>query len=110
MSSDLFICMRSSNDTQPCSPFLSGLSVQNPGRSDGNEGGAGGVASGAAELVKNLLRQAAAGGTAPPPQAEQRPRAFFGGGHTLGSEDTESTYVPDPSGANNDDEEGQFNR
>jgi UBX domain-containing protein 1 len=80
--------------------FQSGISVQNPGR-----GGGGPVAGG--DIVRNLLRQAAAGGMAAPPQPQERPRAFFGGGHVLGSEDTESSFVPDPN-AKPEEEDGQL--
>ncbi|RXW20492.1 hypothetical protein EST38_g5365 [Candolleomyces aberdarensis] len=65
----------------------SGISVQNPGQADRGSGG---------DLVQDLLRRAARGGMAPPPE-EPRSRAFFGGGHTLGSDEVESTFVPDPS-------------
>ncbi|TBU26883.1 hypothetical protein BD311DRAFT_808092 [Dichomitus squalens] len=68
----------------------SGISVQNPDRAGAAPGG---------NLVRDLLRRAAEAGPPVVPQgapAAQR-RAFFGGGHTLGSDEVESTYVPDPS-------------
>jgi UBX domain-containing protein 1 len=40
---------------------------------------------------------------APPPE-EPRRHAFFGGGHTLGSDEVESTFVPDPTAS----EEGEY--
>lgn len=91
----------------------SGISVQNP-----NSARPGG------RLVRDILRQAAEyavqrlhhffpiltktsvfrrGGVAPPPDA-RRAGPFSGGGHTLGSDEVESTYVPDPT-AN----DGEFN-
>jgi hypothetical protein len=33
-----------------------------------------------------------------PPPAESAKTAFRGGGHTLGSDEVESTYVPGPDG------------
>ncbi|KAK7443497.1 protein phosphatase regulator [Stygiomarasmius scandens] len=71
----------------------SGLSVQNPnsGRRDGPAGG----------MVEDLLRRAARAG--PPPDRQQSgSRAFGGGGHTLGSDEVESTYIPDPDAPEDD--------
>ncbi|KAI1788231.1 hypothetical protein LXA43DRAFT_1026165 [Ganoderma leucocontextum] len=68
----------------------SGISVQNPDRAGPAPGG---------NLVRDLLRRAAeAGPPVAPPGAAPLPqrRNFFGGGHTLGSDEVESTYVPDP--------------
>ncbi|PIL32473.1 hypothetical protein GSI_05176 [Ganoderma sinense ZZ0214-1] len=67
----------------------SGISVQNPDRAGPAPGG---------NLVRDLLRRAAEAGPPVAPQGapEPQPRAFFGGGHTLGSDEVESTYVPDP--------------
>jgi len=31
------------------------------------------------------------------PEDSPRPTAFFGGGHTLGSDDTPSSFIPDPN-------------
>ncbi|KAF8646010.1 hypothetical protein AX16_007436 [Volvariella volvacea WC 439] len=70
----------------------SGISVQNPDRQRSVPGG---------DMVRDLLRRAAQAGP-PPPGHEQasasRPRqtAFTGGGHTLGSDEVPSTYIPDP--------------
>jgi len=68
----------------------SGISVQNPDR-PGVPGG---------NMVRDLLRRAAEAG--PPPGAlpsgpGSRPAFFSGGGHTLGSDEVESTYIPDPT-------------
>ncbi|KAJ4001223.1 hypothetical protein F5050DRAFT_1796785 [Lentinula boryana] len=46
-------------------------------------------------MVRDILRRAAEGGG--PAPAEPVSRRFFGGGHTLGSDEVESTYLPDPS-------------
>ncbi|EJD00540.1 uncharacterized protein FOMMEDRAFT_54215, partial [Fomitiporia mediterranea MF3/22] len=64
----------------------SGLSVQNPNRS-----GDGPDASGA-DLVRSLLKKAADASAGPAPRS-----AFSGSGHTLGSDDVESQFVPDPN-------------
>ncbi|KAI8976340.1 hypothetical protein BD414DRAFT_496628 [Trametes punicea] len=79
----------------------SGISVQNPDRPAAVPGG---------NLVRDLLRRAAeAGPPAPQPggAAPSQRRAFFGGGHTLGSDDVESQYVPDPesTGAGHSEED-----
>ncbi|KDQ58127.1 hypothetical protein JAAARDRAFT_34938 [Jaapia argillacea MUCL 33604] len=68
----------------------SGLNVQNPDRAGSVPGG---------DLVRNLLRRAAEAG---PPPGMANPGAaqhgiFAGGGHTLGSDEVESTYIPDPN-------------
>ena len=34
----------------------------------------------------------------PEPEGGRKPSAFSGGGYTLGSDEVESTYVPDPNG------------
>jgi len=53
-------------------------------------------------MVRDLLRRAAEAG--PPPAAPERSsHVFSGGGHTLGSDEVESTYIPDP----NAEEEGE---
>ena len=86
----------------------SGISVQNPDRAGSAPGG---------NLVRDLLRRAAEyvfespaayknlmrplycrAGPPIAPQGAPAPqrRAFFGGGHTLGSDEVESTFVPDP--------------
>lgn len=73
----------------------SGVSIQGPGGREGNE------SPGARDLVRNLLRRAAEGGAAP----SQQPRSsvFSGGGHVLGSDDVESSFVPDPNAQGEDD-------
>lgn len=70
----------------------SGINVQNPDARAGRTPGGG--------LVRNLLRRAAEGGMAPDPNAEPaHSSAFTGGGHTLGSDDVQSSYIPDPNAA-----------
>jgi len=68
----------------------SGISIQNPDRPGG------GVPGG--NMVRDLLRRAAEAG---PPSSSQssgpRPGFFSGGGHTLGSDEVESTFIPDPN-------------
>ncbi|CAE6508094.1 unnamed protein product [Rhizoctonia solani] len=68
----------------------SGLSVQNPEASR----------RGPPNLVRDIFKKAAEGSSAnPPAPANDEPRSsvFAGGGHTLGSDETESTYIPDPN-------------
>ncbi|CCM00209.1 uncharacterized protein FIBRA_02237 [Fibroporia radiculosa] len=67
----------------------SGISVQNPDRPGATPGG---------NLVRDLLRRAAEAG--PPSSATSdsvRSTVFSGGGHTLGSDEVESQFIPDPS-------------
>ncbi|KAG1893622.1 uncharacterized protein F5891DRAFT_1065655 [Suillus fuscotomentosus] len=66
----------------------SGISVQNPNSASARPGG---------RLVRDILRQAAEGGMAPPPDARRAAGPFSGGGHILGSDEVESSYVPDPT-------------
>ncbi|OBZ73369.1 UBX domain-containing protein 1 [Grifola frondosa] len=73
----------------------SGISVQNPDRPGAVPGG---------NLVRDLLRRAAEAGPAPAGEPV-RSRAFFGGGHTLGSDEVESTYIPDPDAPSAPEEE-----
>jgi len=69
----------------------SGINVQNPDRRGGGAGG--GVPGG--NMVRDLLRRAAEAG--PPPTAEGGSRTFTGGGHRLGSDEVDSSYIPDPT-------------
>ncbi|KAJ7454625.1 hypothetical protein B0H11DRAFT_2069234 [Mycena galericulata] len=62
----------------------SGISVQNPGR--------GRVPGG--DLVRDLLRRAEQEGSAIPQSSQSRPSAFSGAGHTLGDNDTPSSFIP----------------
>jgi UBX domain-containing protein 1 len=55
-------------------------------------------------LVKNLLRRAAEAGP-PSDAAQQGSSAFSGGGHRLGSDEVESSYIPDPNAAANSEAE-----
>jgi UBX domain-containing protein 1 len=49
-------------------------------------------------LMRDLLARAQNDRSLEPePEGTQRPSAFSGGGYTLGSDDVESTYVPDPN-------------
>jgi UBX domain-containing protein 1 len=69
----------------------SGLSIQNPERANRTPGGG---------VVRDLLRRAAETGQREPAQSSSqgsRLAAFFGGGHTLGSDEVDSTYIPDPN-------------
>ncbi|CUA67318.1 UBX domain-containing protein 1 [Aspergillus nidulans FGSC A4] [Rhizoctonia solani] len=69
----------------------SGLSVQNPEA----------ARRGPPNLVRDIFKKAAEGSNAhaaaAPANDEPRSSTFSGGGHTLGSEDIESTYIPDPN-------------
>ncbi|KAF7792011.1 hypothetical protein EIP86_003038 [Pleurotus ostreatoroseus] len=65
----------------------SGVSIQNPN--------AGGPPMPGGQIVRDLLQRATEGGMAAPPEPERSP-IFHGGGHTLGGEDSESRYIPDP--------------
>ncbi|KAF8152265.1 hypothetical protein B0H34DRAFT_724522 [Crassisporium funariophilum] len=65
----------------------SGLSIENPDSRRSVPGG---------DMVRDLLRRAAQAGA--PEAAPARPSgAFGGGGHTLGSDEVESSYIPDPT-------------
>ncbi|TFK68923.1 SEP-domain-containing protein [Pluteus cervinus] len=66
----------------------SGISVENPDRPRGVPGG---------NLVQDLLRRAAQPGPASPTAPSSRSHVFSGGGHTLGSDDVPSEYIPDPN-------------
>ncbi|KIY45165.1 SEP-domain-containing protein [Fistulina hepatica ATCC 64428] len=74
----------------------SGISVQNPDRP-----GSSSIPGG--DMVRNLLRRAAEAGPAPAPPSDS-PRWFTGGGHTLGSDDVPSAFIPDPNQPNATDE------
>ncbi|KIK65138.1 hypothetical protein GYMLUDRAFT_71027 [Collybiopsis luxurians FD-317 M1] len=75
----------------------SGISVQNPDRP-----GASGVPGG--NMVRDLLRRAAEYEPGPPPIAETVSHSFVGGGHRLGSDEVESSYVPDPNASQSQEE------
>jgi len=67
----------------------SGLSVQNPNSASRVPGG---------NMVRDLLRRAAEAGPPPGESPGSSGRGFFsGGGHTLGSDEVESTFIPDPN-------------
>ncbi|KAF8953673.1 hypothetical protein BDZ97DRAFT_1871242 [Flammula alnicola] len=73
----------------------SGISIENPDRQRAIPGG---------NMVRDLLRRAAQAG--PPVETPARPSgAFTGGGHTLGSDEVESSYIPDPSAEEGEEEE-----
>ncbi|KAJ7160016.1 SEP-domain-containing protein [Mycena crocata] len=69
----------------------SGISVENPDAP--RRRGPGG------DLVRDLLRRAAETGAAPAVQTSTG-GAFSGGGHTLGSDEVESSFIPDPLAVN----------
>ncbi|KAG2155278.1 uncharacterized protein EDB93DRAFT_1129869 [Suillus bovinus] len=73
----------------------SGISVQNPNSASARPGG---------RLVSDILRQAAEGGMAPPPDARRAAGPFSGGGHILGGDEVESSYVPDPTAKDDEDD------
>lgn len=81
-------------DDEPVNLFAggerSGLSVENP---DARR------RSGPPNLVRDIFRKAAEGSSSGAGAEPSAPRSnlFAGGGHTLGSEDVESTYIPDPN-------------
>ncbi|KAL0948013.1 hypothetical protein HGRIS_010635 [Hohenbuehelia grisea] len=67
----------------------SGISVENPDRGRNLPGG---------DMVRDLLRRASEAAPAPgPAQAPPRSMVFTGGGHRLGSDEVESSFVPDPN-------------
>ncbi|KAF7291110.1 p47 protein isoform c [Mycena indigotica] len=67
----------------------SGISIQNPesARRDNIPGG---------QMVRDLIRRAEETGPAVA-NAEERSTIFSGGGHTLGSDEVESQFIPDPN-------------
>ncbi|GAA5985491.1 hypothetical protein JCM10908_006996 [Rhodotorula pacifica] len=75
----------------------SGLSVENP--DDARRRG------GVSDMLKNILQQARegssrlAGGEEAPAAGPSGSSFFTGSAHTLGSDETPSTYIPDPTGA-----------
>jgi len=66
----------------------SGVSIQNPDAPGAAPGG---------NLVRDILRKAAEGSREAPPPAASSSSAFTGGGHTLGSDEVESSFIPDPN-------------
>ena len=80
-------------------PFLtnvfSGINIQNPDRG-------GPEAASGRGLMRDLLARALNDRPLEPePEGALRSSAFQGGGYTLGSDEVESTFVPDPNGAPN---------
>ncbi|TKA54501.1 hypothetical protein B0A53_03194 [Rhodotorula sp. CCFEE 5036] len=82
----------------------SGLSVENP--DDARRRGGGGGGGGVSDMLKNILQQAregssrlAGGEDAPAAAASSGSSSSFftGSAHTLGSDETPSTYIPDPT-------------
>jgi UBX domain-containing protein 1 len=77
--------------------FCSGINVQNPDRESDVPG---------RNLMRDLLARAL-NDRPPEPEPEpertgaQRSAAFSGAGYTLGSDEIESTYIPDPDGPPN---------
>jgi hypothetical protein len=74
--------------------LVSGINIQNPNRESDAPG---------RSLMRDLLARALnERPTEPEPERTgQRSSAFSGSGYTLGSDDVESTFVPDPSGPSN---------
>ncbi|KAF8594705.1 SEP-domain-containing protein [Ceratobasidium sp. AG-I] len=68
----------------------SGLSVENPDAAPRR--------SGPPSLVRDIFRKAAEGSSAPGAESEDSSsHVFSGGGHTLGSDEIESSFIPDPN-------------
>ncbi|BGP27681.1 protein phosphatase regulator [Rhodotorula toruloides] len=78
----------------------SGLSVENP--DDQRRGGVGGMLRDILQQAREGSRRLAGGG-----DAEEQPRSSFftGSAHTLGSDETPSTYIPDPNAKQQEEEE-----
>ncbi|KAL4071922.1 ubiquitin-related domain-containing protein [Scleroderma citrinum] len=77
----------------------SGISVQNPGSGSRDPG---------PRIVQDILRRAAETSTTRPsqPSSGREPSSTFrGGGHTLGSDEVESAYIPDPDAPEEEEEE-----
>ncbi|KAG9089044.1 hypothetical protein FRC06_001732, partial [Ceratobasidium sp. 370] len=78
----------------------SGLSVENPDAPR---------RSGPPSLVRDIFKKAAEGSSSAAPETSgPSSHVFSGGGHTLGSDEVESTYIPDPNApppGEEDDEE-----
>ncbi|KAF8556681.1 SEP-domain-containing protein [Imleria badia] len=82
----------------------SGISIQNPNARENVPGG---------RMVHDILRRAAemSAARSSQPLGEQAPStAFRGGGHTLGSDEVESTFVPDPDAQPDEEEEEAAHR
>jgi hypothetical protein len=95
----LAIRVLSITPAQPSSPcvasLVSGINVQNPNRDPAVPG---------RSLMRDLLARALnERPSEPEPERAggQGSSAFSGGGYTLGSDEVESTYVPDPNGSSN---------
>jgi len=74
----------------------SAISVQNPNRGPTQPGG---------DAVQDILRRAAEAGPPPVAVGETTRSSFFGGGHTLGSDEVESAYIPDPNAPEPEEQE-----
>ncbi|KAF8174551.1 hypothetical protein BJ912DRAFT_989807 [Pholiota molesta] len=72
----------------------SGISVENPDHQRSTPGG---------NMVRDLLRRAAQAGPAVEAPV-RRGGAFVGGGHTLGSDEVESSFIPDPTAEDGEEE------
>ena len=77
--------------TQLTAFFFSGINVQNPDRGPPDLSGGRGLMR---DLLSRALNDRA---LEPEPEETQRSNVFSGGGYTLGSDEVESTYVPDPT-------------
>ncbi|BGP11426.1 protein phosphatase regulator [Rhodotorula toruloides] len=80
----------------------SGLSVENP--DDHRRGGVGGMLRDILQQAREGSRRLAGGG-----DADEQPRSSFftGSAHTLGSDETPSTYIPDPNAKEEDEDEDE---
>ncbi|KAF9236773.1 hypothetical protein BU15DRAFT_88983 [Melanogaster broomeanus] len=81
----------------------SGISIQNPNARGSGPGG---------RMVQDILKRAAetsAARTSQETAPQATSSAFRGGGHTLGSDDVESNFVPDPNAPQDAEEEVQRN-
>ncbi|KIJ67328.1 hypothetical protein HYDPIDRAFT_84801 [Hydnomerulius pinastri MD-312] len=74
----------------------SGISVQNPNARGNAPGG---------RMVQDILRRAAECRGAQSAAPEATSSAFRGGGHMLGSDEVESSFIPDPNAPEEEDEE-----
>ncbi|CAK5267223.1 unnamed protein product [Mycena citricolor] len=96
------------DERQPQSYFAggerSGISVQNPDSGPRRRDGPAG-------MVRDLLRRAAEAGPSPSSiAATAPPTAFFGGANTLGSDEVESRFIPDPNAAPTEGDDGDLPR
>jgi len=91
-------------DDQPQNFFAggerSGLSVQNPNHPEAQPS-----AGGARNQVRDILRRAEEGARSYAEREATRSGPFRGTGHTLGSDEAESSYIADPSASSGQEQE-----